>query len=73
MLVSPRVVQDEMERNFAGKHFIQIAQKVEKLLKPIAVIAWANHSPPSVLQASEQSCGATGLAVMGHGFHNGPF
>jgi hypothetical protein len=62
-----------MEPNFAGKHFIQIAQNVEKLLMPIAVIAWANHLPPSVLQASEQSCGATGLAVMGHGFHNGPF
>jgi hypothetical protein len=45
MLVGSRVVQDEMERNFAGKHFIQIAQKVEKLLMPIAVIAWANHLP----------------------------
>jgi hypothetical protein len=73
LLVGPRVVQDEMEPNFAGKHLIQIARKVEKLLMPIAVIAWANHLPPSGLQASEQSCGAAGLAVMGHGFHNGHF
>jgi hypothetical protein len=53
MLVVPRVVHDEMELNFAGRHFIQFAQKVENLLMPIAVVALANHLPLYGLQASE--------------------
>ena len=61
MLVAPRVVQDEMELNFAGKHFIQIAQKVEKLLMPIAVIAWAITCPRPVSRQANRVVVPLGL------------
>ena len=61
LLVGPRVVPDEMERNIAGKHFIQIAKNVEKLLMPIAVIAWAIPCPRPVSRQANRVVVPLGL------------
>ena len=53
MLVSPIVVHDKMERYFAGELSVQCAQKVEKLLMPMALITLANHFTLYDFQGSE--------------------
>jgi hypothetical protein len=57
MLVSPIVVHDKMERYFAGELSVQCAQKVQKLLMPMALITLANQPAKNVERFIVQTCG----------------
>jgi len=67
MLVRGVVIDDEVEIEFCGHAGVQVAQKGEELLVPVARLAFGKHGTGGNVERGKQ-CAVTHL-IMSHAFH----
>src|SRR5882757_10475746 len=67
VLVGAVVIHDQMERNIAAKLLIEPAQELQKLLMPVALMAFADDLTLYCFQCRKQGRRSIAFVVMSHG------
>ena len=65
VFVSAVVVDNQVEVQVLGDGLLDLAQKAQELLVPVAGLALGDHLPCGHVQRREQGCGAVADVVMG--------